>query len=64
MEQQYKPRFYSVAKVSSLFDWGAGGIRHLILTDKKFNELCVRRVGKKVLIDVVAMEKWISEGGK
>ena len=46
----------------STFDYiPEGGIRHLIFSNPSFNEKVIKRVGKKVLIDVEAMDLFISE---
>lgn len=38
-----------------------GGIRHLIFKNPSFNQKVVKRIGKKVLLDIQALENWISE---
>lgn len=42
----------------------AGGMRHLIFNEKKngFHK-CVRRVGRRVLIDEEAFFEWVAEEG-
>jgi len=46
-----------------------GGIRHLIFSNESFNQKVVKRIGKKILLDVEALYKFIEEqnqkiGGK
>ena len=56
------PKYMSVKKWVSTFGYiPEGGIRHLIFSNPNFNEKVVRRIGKKVLLDVQALELWISE---
>lgn len=38
-----------------------GGIRHLIFNNASFNQRVVKRIGKKVLLDINALESWIEE---
>lgn len=38
-----------------------GGIRHLIFTNTDFNKKVVKKIGKKILLDVEAFDKWIHE---
>lgn len=38
-----------------------GGIRHLIFSNPSFNQRVVRRLGRKVLLDIQELENWISE---
>ena len=37
-----------------------GGISHLIHTNKEFEKIVVRRIGRKILLDIIALENWIS----
>jgi hypothetical protein len=54
------PHFLTVAQFSQRHGWPIGGLRHLI-----FNEhtngfaRCVRRVGRKVLINEVEFFRWV-----
>lgn len=38
-----------------------GGIRHLIFSNKEFEEKVVKRLGRKILLDVQALENFIAE---
>lgn len=38
-----------------------GGIRYLIFKNKDFEKKVVKRLGRKVLLDVQALETWIAE---
>lgn len=38
-----------------------GGIRHLIFTNKEFERHVVKRVGRRILLDVTAFETWIDK---
>lgn len=56
------PKYMSVKEwVATIGYIPAGGIRHLIFANPSFNKKVVKRVGKKVLLDVQALELWISE---
>lgn len=56
------PKYMSVKKWVSTFGYiPEGGVRHLIFSNPIFNQRVVRRLGKKLLLDVQAFELWISE---
>lgn len=56
------PKYMSVKQWASTFGYiPEGGIRHLIFKNPIFNKRVVKRIGKKVLLDVEALELWISE---
>jgi hypothetical protein len=38
-----------------------GGIRHLIFSNEEFNQKVVRRLGKKILIDLQALYDFINK---
>ena len=56
------PKYMSFKQWASTFGYiPEGGIRHLIFSNPNFNNRVVKRVGKKILLDVQALELWISE---
>ena len=60
LDSHMVPKFVSVKKASELYEWPVGGLRHLIFTNTDFNNIVVKRVGRKVMLDLKAMEEWIS----
>lgn len=38
-----------------------GGLRHLIFTNKDFEHRVVKRIGRKIILDIQALEDWINE---
>lgn len=38
-----------------------GGLRHLIFTNKDFERRVVKRLGRKIILDVEALNSWVSE---
>lgn len=65
MSNQLTPfqcRFMSIKQWVTNFGYiPEGGIRHLIFSNPSFNQKVVKRIGKKVLLDVIALESWILE---
>lgn len=58
------PKYMTVKQWVSTFGYiPEGGIRHLIFTNSDFEKRVVKRVGKKVLLDVKALDYWVSEQG-
>lgn len=37
-----------------------GGLRHLIFTNKDFENKVVKRIGRKILLDIEALETWVA----
>jgi hypothetical protein len=38
-----------------------GGLRHLIFTNSEFNKRVVKRLGRRILLDVAALDAFIDE---
>lgn len=38
-----------------------GGLRHLIFHNKNFEHRVVKRIGRKILLDIQALEEWVGE---
>ena len=56
------PKYMTIKQWVSKFGYfPEGGLRHLIFSNPSFNQRVVKRVGKKVLLDVQALENWIGE---
>lgn len=63
MTTEQQTRLIPVTKWSEYHAWPpVGGLRHLIFFEKTngFHQ-CVRRVGRRVLIDEQAFFKWVEE---
>ena len=60
------PKYVTVKQLAAMRFFPEGGIRHLIFSSKEFNQKVVRRVGKKILIDLQALYDYIdqSRGGE
>lgn len=56
-------RFLTVKQFPSYYEaFSESALRWLIFNEKNNNfHRCIRRVGRKILIDVVEFENWISE---
>lgn len=55
-------RFMTIKQWCNKFSYfSEGGLRWLIFNNKDFEARVVRRVGKKIFLDVQAIDEWISE---
>lgn len=55
-------KYMSVKQWVSTFGYiPEGGIRHLIFSNTDFNNRVVKRLGRKILLDVQALEAFIAE---
>lgn len=62
LELEIKPPYLSVKQWVKVFGYiPEGGIRHLIFKNAEFKKRVVRRVGRRILLDVQELEKFISE---
>lgn len=61
MKQNKIRRLLSPNQLSLESGYPLGGLRHLIFTDPKGFNRVVRRIGRKVLLDVNAFHEWIDE---
>lgn len=61
IEAEIAPRYLTVKQVASMGFIPEGGIRHLIFSNADFNKRVVRRLGKKVLLDLQALYKFIDD---
>ena len=56
------PNYLSIKQWVSTFGYiPEGGVRHLIYGNEDFRKKVIRKIGTKILIDVKAMELWISQ---
>ncbi len=61
MQTVEEAKYMTVKKWVSTFGYiPEGGVRHLIFSNKDFEKRVVKRIGRKILLDVHAMEDWIS----
>lgn len=59
------PKYMSVPQWVKTFGYiPEGGIRHLIFSNESFNKRVVRRIGRKVLLDVQELQNWIEDQNK
>lgn len=61
--QTVPPTFFTVKQFCQRHEWAApGGVRHLIFNAEQngFSK-CIKRIGRKVLIDESAVFLWIEE---
>ena len=54
------PRYLTVKQVAAMGFIPEGGLRHLIFSNPEFNRKVVKRLGKKVLIDLPAFYDFIN----
>lgn len=71
MEETQKPLTVSARRYLTIKQWLAeygyiplGGLRHLIFKSKSFNDKVVKRIGSKIILDVLALDEWIEEQNK
>lgn len=65
MTLQTAMRYMSIKQwVSTIGYIPEGGIRHLIFSNKDFRKRVVRKVGKKILLNIKELEAWIEEQGQ
>ena len=59
-------KYLTVKQLAGMGFIPEGGIRHLIFSNPDFNNQVVRRLGKKILIDLQAFYRFVDqrEGGK
>lgn len=64
-ETKNEPKYLTVKQLAGMGFIPEGGIRHLIFSNSDFNSRVVRRLGKKILIDLQAFYEFIDqrEGG-
>ena len=61
---QIKQKYVSIKYIPELYSgsFTQSAIRWLIFNEKKNGfSVCVKRLGRKILIDTEALDKWISE---
>jgi hypothetical protein len=64
MEATLTSRFMTIKQWVEAFGYiPEGGLRHLIFQNKDFENRVVRRLGRKILLDVAALEEFIAEQG-
>ena len=57
------PKYLTVKRFAAEYNFiTEGGLRHLIFSNAIFNDKCVKRVGKKILLDVEAVFEFIANG--
>lgn len=56
------PKYMTVKQWTSTFGYfSEAGLRHLIFSNQSFNQTVVKRVGRKLLLDIQALENWIAK---
>jgi len=63
MAESKEVRFLAVKQLAALGIIPEGGIRHLIFSNPDFNKMVVRRVGRKILLDLEGFYKFIDQQG-
>lgn len=62
--QEVTPQWVSPRAIAESKRWPIGGIRHLIFNaDKNGFSICIRRIGRKILISNELFDKFIEEEG-
>lgn len=62
LNTQVTPPFLSIKQWVKTFGYiPEGGLRHLVYGNEEFRKKVVRKIGAKILLDVKAMEQWISQ---
>lgn len=57
-----RTKYMTIKQWASTFGFiPEGGLRHLIFTNKDFERRVVKRLGRKIILDVEALEVWVSE---
>lgn len=61
-QKEKHPRYMTVKQWVARFGYiPEGGLRHLIFSNDDFNRRVVRRLGRKVLLDCLELDRFISE---
>ena len=64
MEATCTSKFMTVKQWAETFGYiPEGGLRHLIFHNKDFEKRVVKRLGRKVILDVAALEAFVAEQG-
>lgn len=62
MEVVVTPKFMTVKQWVETYGYiPEGGLRHLIFHNKDFEKRVVKRLGRKVILDVEALEAFVAE---
>jgi hypothetical protein len=62
MQSTAEARYMTVKQWVSTFGFiPEGGLRHLIFTNKDFERRVVKRLGRKIILDVQELNLWLSE---
>ncbi len=57
-------RYLTVKQFVSLGIFPEGGIRHLLFTNEEFRKKVVRKIGKKILLNLEAIYEYLEEQGR
>lgn len=64
MEATFTSKYMTVKQWVETYGYiPEGGLRHLIFHNKDFEKKVVRRLGRKVILDVEALEAYVNEQG-
>lgn len=64
MQATFTSKFMTVRQWVETFGYiPEGGLRHLIFHNKDFEKRVVKRLGRKILLDVEALEEFVTEQG-
>lgn len=62
LSSKVKIKYLTVPQTAAAYKFiPEGGLRHLIFTNEDFNKRVCKRLGKKVLIDVLAFEQYLAD---